>query len=139
MKEYFNLSETRMCKALFPELLNANNTLFGGKAMQWMDEVAYISATRFTRQRMFTAHTGNIRFLKAVTPNSIIEIVGCVVKAEAVRLTIKVEIFVEDMYSHKRDKAIEGDFVMIALNAKDQPQRIDYSYIEEQMSQTILN
>lgn len=129
MEDLFHISETRIAKAIFPNTLNSNQSLFGGKAMQWMDEAAFISATRFTRQRMFTAHTSPIRFLQKVPVNSIIEVVARVTKAESVKLTVKVEVFAEDIYTNKSYKAIESDFVLVSLNDKDKPQRIDYSNI----------
>ncbi len=127
MDEQIRLSETRQFKAIFPSTLNANGTLFGGQAMQWMDEVAYITATRFTRQRMFTVNTENIKFLKAVNPNCIVEVIGRIENAAAVKLKVKVEIFVEEMYGQRRDKAIEGIFVFASLNENKQPKRIDYT------------
>jgi len=130
MEEHIKLSETRQFKAIFPNTLNANETLFGGQAMQWMDEVAYITATRFTRQRMFTVNTENIKFLKAVNPDSIVEVVGRVEKAEAVKLKVKVEIFVEEMYGQARDKAIEGVFVFVAMDENKKVRRIDYSQLQ---------
>nr|HMQ43287.1 acyl-CoA thioesterase [Mariniflexile sp.] len=42
-------SETRQFKMVFPNTLNDHETIFGGTAMKWMDEVAYITATRFAR------------------------------------------------------------------------------------------
>ena len=38
MEKHIQLSETRQFKAIFPNTLNANETLFGGQAKQWMDE-----------------------------------------------------------------------------------------------------
>ena len=130
MEKHIQLSETRQFKAIFPNSLNANETLFGGQAMQWMDEVAYITATRFTRQRMFTVNTENIKFLKAVNPDSIVEVVGRIEKAELVKLKVKVEIYVEEMYGTGRIKAIEGVFVFAALDQNRKPIRIDYSILE---------
>lgn len=131
MEKHIQLSETRQFKAIFPNSLNANETLFGGQAMQWMDEVAYITATRFTRQRMFTVNTENIKFLKAVNPDSIVEVVGRIEKAELVKLKVKVEIYVEEMYGTGRIKAIEGVFVFAALDQKRKPIRIDYSMMKK--------
>ena len=139
MEDFYNISETRVCKALFPNTLNANNTLFGGLGMQWMDEVAFIAATRFTKQHMFTANTGNIKFLNTVPCNSIIEVVGRVIKAEAVRLTVRVEIYAEDMYDNKHYLAIKGDFILVSLNSKNKPQRIDYSHIEKHIELSKVN
>lgn len=130
MEKHIQLSETRQFKAIFPNSLNANETLFGGQAMQWMDEVAYITATRFTRQRMFTVNTENIKFLKAVNPDSIVEVVGRIEKAELVKLKVKVEIYVEEMYGTGRIKAIEGVFVFAALDQNRKPIRIDYSMMK---------
>lgn len=130
IQKYIRESETRQFKAVFPSTLNANDTLFGGKAMAWMDEVAYITATRFTRQRMFTVSTDRIKFLKGVHPNTIVEVVGKVIRAEAVRLWVEVEIFSEDMYSLAREKSIEGVFIFAALDEQQRPRRIDYSFIE---------
>jgi len=129
MEERIRLSETRQFKAIFPNTLNANDTLFGGIAMKWLDEVAYITATRFTRQRMVTINTENIKFIKAVNPNTIVEIIGRVEKAGAVRLRVKVEIFVEEMYGQNREKAIEGIFVFASLDENKHPKRIDYSML----------
>jgi acyl-CoA hydrolase len=43
-------AETRIFKAVFPNTTNHYDTLFGGTAMHLMDEVAFITATRFTRK-----------------------------------------------------------------------------------------
>lgn len=126
MMEEIIQSETRQFKAIFPNTLNANETLFGGQAMKWMDETAYITATRFTRQKMFTVNTENINFLKPIPPNSIIEIIGKIEKAGAVKLKIRVEIYSEEMYGSNREKVVEGIFVFAALDDNMKPKRIDY-------------
>ncbi len=41
-------AETRILKAVFPGTTNHYDTLFGGTALQLMDEVAFIAATRFS-------------------------------------------------------------------------------------------
>ncbi len=131
MEELIRKSETRQFKAIFPNTLNANNTLFGGQAMQWMDEVAYITATRFTRQRMVTINTENIKFLKAVNPDSIVEVIGRIEKVEAVRLKVKVKIYVEEMYGKGRDKVIESVFVFASLDENRRPKKIDYNLLTD--------
>jgi len=131
MEEKIQQSETRQFKAIFPSTLNANDTLFGGQAMKWMDEVAYITATRFTRQRMVTINTENIKFIKPVHPNSIVEIVGTVQKVNSIKLQVKVEIFSEEMYGEIREKVIEGVFVFASLNEKNRPKRIRSNVINQ--------
>ncbi len=123
MEDLIEKSITRQFKTLFPATLNANGTLFGGQALKWMDEVAFITATRFTRERMFTVNTEKIKFLKALYPDTIVEIIGKVEKVKLLRVFIKVEIYAEEMYGPNREKAIEGTFVFVALDENQKPKK----------------
>jgi acyl-CoA hydrolase len=125
MEERINQSETRQCKVIYPADLNNHNTLFGGKAMQWMDEVAYITATRYTRTKMVTASIEKIKFLKSVYHNTIIELIGKIEKVDRIKLIINVSIFAEEMYGEKREKVIEGIFIFVAVSEDDKLKRID--------------
>ena len=49
--EKIEASVTRIFKAVFPESTNHYDTLFGGTAIHLMDEVAFITATRFSRKK----------------------------------------------------------------------------------------
>lgn len=109
-------NETRQVKMVFSKNLNDRLTLFGGEAMKWMDEVAYITATRYTRKRMVTHSSNKIKFLKPVKNGSIIEIIGKIKKANCVKLTIDIKIYAEEMYSDTREKVIEGEFDFVAVN-----------------------
>jgi acyl-CoA hydrolase len=106
---------------VFPKHLNPNGTFFGGKAIQWLDEVAFITATRYTRQRMITVKIENVRFLKPILPNTILDITGRIMKTGNVKIFIKVEVFSEDMFSKHREKAIEADFVFAPCNDELSP------------------
>ncbi len=107
---------TQQYRVVFPKHLNSNGTFFGGEAMQWLDEVAFITATRYSRQRMITVKIENIRFIKPIMPNTIVEITGEIAKAGNVKLYIKIEVFSEDMYSRHREKAMEADFIFASCD-----------------------
>jgi len=115
------ISQTQQFKVVFPKHLNSNGTFFGGEAMQWLDEVAFITATRYTRQRMITVKIENIRFIKPILPNTILEIAGKIVKTGNVKLFIKVEVFSEDMYSQRRERMMDADFVFAPCNDELSP------------------
>ncbi len=102
-------------------MLNDHDTLFGGIAMQWMDEVAYITAIRFTRSKMVTVSVEKINFLLPMKSGKIAEIIGKVTKVKNAKIEIQVEIFIEDMYSDNRQKSVEAFFTFAAINDKDQP------------------
>lgn len=128
MHKLIEQSITRQCKAIFPNTLNANATLFGGEAMKWMDEVAYITASRFTRLHMFTMSTDKVKFLRPVKADHFVEVIGCVEKVNAIKLIVKVEIYMEELYGNHREKAVEASFIFVSLNEHLAPCRIRYPF-----------
>ena len=121
IEERINQSETRIFKAVFPNTTNHYDTLFGGTAMHAMDEVAFITATRFSRMRMVTVSSSKIDFKKPIPAGTIIELIGRVKEIGNTSLKVSVQIFIEEMYSESREQAIEGEFSFVAINENREP------------------
>ncbi|MDY6800270.1 MAG: hotdog domain-containing protein [Bacteroidota bacterium] len=117
-------AETRQVKVVFKNLINDHNTLFGGIALQWMDEVAYITATRFCRKKVVTVSTGKIDFKKPIPYGTIAELIGSIEKAGTVKLEINVKIFIEEKYTDTRTLAVEGNFIFAAVDDNNLPVRL---------------
>ncbi len=124
IEERIQQAETRIFKAVFPNTTNHYDTLFGGTAMQLMDEVAFIAATRFSRQRMVTVSSDKIDFKKPIPAGTIVELIGKVTYLGSTSLKIRVEIFIEQMYSDQREKAVTGEFTFVAIDENKQPVKI---------------
>ncbi|RCH56234.1 acyl-CoA thioesterase [Mucilaginibacter hurinus] len=117
-------SETRIFKAVFPNTTNHYDTLFGGMAMHLMDEVAFIAATRFSRKRCVTVSSDRIDFNKPIPAGTIVELIAKVVHVGNTSLKVLVEIFVEEMYSEGREKAITGTFTFVAVDEHKNPIKV---------------
>ncbi|KZX76656.1 acyl-CoA thioesterase [Oleiphilus sp. HI0009] len=115
------LSLTRITKAVFPDTTNHHDTLFGGTAMQWMDEASFISATRFSRKRLVTVSSDRIDFEHPVPAGSVVELIASVADVGRTSLTVRVEMWVESMYHDGRTKAISGVFKFVAVDQNMQP------------------
>ncbi len=124
LEERIQQSETRIFKAVFPNTTNHYDTLFGGTAMQLMDEVAFIAATRFSRQRMVTLSSDRIDFKKPIPAGTIIELVGKVTYLGNTSLKVRVDIFIEQMYSDNREKAVSGEFTFVAIDENKKPVKV---------------
>lgn len=62
-------------KLIKPEDLNANNTLFGGKLLEWIDEEAGIYAmTRLESSKVVTKYMSEIDFKSSARQGDVIEI-----------------------------------------------------------------
>lgn len=117
-------SKTSIFKAVFPDTTNHYDTLFGGTALALMDEVAFITATRYSRQKMVTVSTERINFTKPIPSGTIIELVGMVSHVGNTSLKVQVDIFIEQMYDTHREKAITGEFVFVAIDSEKRPEKI---------------
>jgi acyl-CoA hydrolase len=117
-------SETRQVKLVFKNTVNDHNTLFGGSALQWMDEVAYITATRFCRKKVVTISVDKINFLKPIQYGAICELVGKIGVVGRLKLKINVEVFAEQKYTNEREKAVEGIFTFAAIDKNNKPVKL---------------
>ena len=126
LEERIKFSETRIFKAVFPNTTNHYDTLFGGTAMLWMDEVAFITATRFSRQPMVTVSSDRIDFKKPIPAGTIVELKGSIVHVGNTSLKVQVDIIIEQMYSDHREHAIRGQFTFVAIDENKKPVKINY-------------
>ena|SRR5690554_2998889 len=114
-------AETRIFKAVFPNTTNHYDTLFGGTALQLMDEVSFICATRFSRQKVVTVSSDRVDFKKPIPSGTLVELVANIKKVGRSSIEVEVEIFVEEMYSNKREQAVKGVFTMVAVDDDKKP------------------
>jgi acyl-CoA hydrolase len=123
--ERIERSTTRIFKAIFPDSTNHYDTMFGGTAMQLMDEVAFITATRYTRKKVVTVSSDRINFNKPIPAGTIIELIGRVSNVGNTSLSVQVEIYIEEMYSDSREQAVTGNFTFVAIDNQKRPVKID--------------
>jgi len=112
---------TRVFKTVFPNTTNHYDTLFGGTAMALMDEVAFMTATRFSRKRLVTVSSDKINFTVPIPAGTIIELVGRVIHIGRTSMKVSVEIYVEQMYAEVRYRAIHGEFTFVAVDENKKP------------------
>ncbi|WP_299794196.1 acyl-CoA thioesterase [uncultured Shewanella sp.] len=117
-------SEAKVIKAIFPSITNHHNTLFGGEALAWMDETAFIAATRFCRKPLVTVSSDRIDFKKAIPAGTLAEIIANVIHVGNTSLKVEVNIFVEDMYNDQREHAIRGVFTFVAVDDNRKPTKV---------------
>jgi len=123
-EQKINNSETHVFKVVFPNTTNHHNTMFGGKVMEMMDEVAFMTATRFARKSFVTVSCDRIDFKKPIPADTLVELIGRVKYVGNTSVKVNVEIFIEEMYLETREKAVSGDFTLVAIGKDKKPLKI---------------
>lgn len=116
-----HVPETRVTHVVFPGDTNHHGTLFGGEALSLMDSAAFICATRHCRRKVVTRHLDAMDFTRPIPQGTLVELVARVVRTGRSSMTVLVELFVEDMYSERRELGCTGTFTLVALGEDGQP------------------
>lgn len=124
LRERFDASETRIAKVVVPAITNLYDTLFGGTLLGWMDEVAFITATRFGRCAFVTVSLERTDFKHPIPAGTIVELVGRVETLGRTSIKIRIDVFVEEMFQGHRLKAVTGLFTMVAIDEHKRPMPI---------------
>ncbi|NBB94014.1 MAG: acyl-CoA thioesterase [Gammaproteobacteria bacterium] len=114
-------ARTRITKLVFPQDTNPIGTLYGGTALKWMDEVAFLTATRFARCQVVTVSMDRVDFKVPIPQGAIVELVGDVTRVGNTSLTTRVQIMLEDSGSGEQKLAIEGHLAMVAVDDAMEP------------------
>ena len=131
IQDKIDQSVTRIFKAVLPNTINHYNTLFGGTALQLMDEAAFICATRFSRKRMVTITSDQVHFKHPIPAGTLIELVAKVVYVGTTSIKIQVDIYLEEMYEEIRSKAISGVFTFVAIDEDRNPIKVVETFVKE--------
>ena len=116
-----SLMETRMMQIVFPNQVNHVGTLFGGHALEWMDMVASIAATRYARRTVVTVASDKIEFKVPVKAGELIDLIAVIEKVGKTSITVDVKLFSEILLTGERKLCTEGKFTMVAVDENMSP------------------
>lgn len=108
-------ARTITTKAVFPGEANHYDTLFGGTALQWMDEIAFIAATRFSRKKVVTVSSDKVNFKVPIPTGSIVELDAQIVRVGNTSVEVSVDVWKEGMFQEERILALKGNFILVAV------------------------
>jgi acyl-CoA hydrolase len=112
---------SRLGRLIPPADANVHGTLFGGEAMRFMDEAAAVTAIRYARGPVVTAHVDAIDFRAPVQIGSFLEASARVVGVGRTSMLVEVVLEAEDQHTAVRTVTTTGRFVLVAVDHEGQP------------------
>ena len=118
-----------------PEDLNANQTLFAGVLMSWIDEEAVLySVIQLENKRVVTKYMSEINFLSTAQQGDIVEIGMEVVKFGKTSLILKCE--ARNKMTHETLLTVD-QIIMVNLGPDGKPEphgKTKVEYVEERLA-----
>ena len=114
-------SKVEWMKIIKYEDINPINSLFGGRLLSWMDEIAGITAIRHAGIPVTTAAIDNLQFKKRVLLGEIIAIVAKVTYVGRTSMEIRVDVFREDAKTGERSPVNRAYFTEVCIGEDGKP------------------
>lgn len=106
---------------VFPPDTNMHGTMFGGKLMASMDDVAAIAAQRHARRLVVTASTDSVDFLQPVKEGDAICLEAFVTYAHNTSMEVFVKAVTENLLTGERKVCTTAFLTMVALDENHKP------------------
>ena len=110
-------------KMVLPNDTNPLNTLFGGRLLEWMDEIASISAHKHCGRVVVTASINNVSFDEPIFAGEIVSLHAKVSRAFNSSMEVFIDVFVENSDGSRR-KCNEAIYTFVAVDNEGNPIKI---------------
>ena len=112
-----------------PEHLNGSGRLFGGRLMEWIDEVAGLVAMRHAQSNVITASVDNLKFIRGVYQGDLLVLIGKMTYVGHTSMEVRVDTYVETLDGMRRP-VNRAYLVQVAVDQKDKPVRVPGLIVE---------
>jgi acyl-CoA hydrolase len=119
--KYCRESRVVRTSRVFQNDVNSHNTLFGGRLMSDIDQVASISALRHCRTDCVTASTDSVDFLYPIRTKDAVCLESYVTWAGTSSIEVFVKVIAEDLKSGERKMAATALLTFVALDKEQRP------------------
>jgi acyl-CoA hydrolase len=106
---------------VMPNDTNPLGTLFGGRAVEWMDIAAGLAAMRLSHKHAVTASIERLDFHVPIRLGNIALVEAQVVSVGRTSVVVRVDMFRDDPKEGTRELCTSGLFHMVALDDQRKP------------------
>ena len=141
------MSESKFCKESFvvktsivlPPDTNYHGTLFGGKLMAYIDDVASISAMRHSRRNTVTASTDSVDFLHPIHQGNAVCLEAFVTYTGRTSMEIFVKVSAEDLLTGEKNICAMSFLTMVAIDENGKPTPVPAVIPETEEEKSLYN
>ncbi|GIP32845.1 putative acyl-CoA thioester hydrolase YkhA [Paenibacillus sp. J2TS4] len=123
-------SRTVLSSYVLPPDTNNHHTLFGGKLMAYIDDVAARAAMRHSRRPVVTASTDSIDFLHPIRVDNEVSLEAFVTWAGRTSMEVFVKVIAEDLHTGQRKVCATSFLTYVALGEDGLPTEVPKAFPE---------
>ncbi|SIS46189.1 acyl-CoA thioesterase [Salimicrobium flavidum] len=112
------MTQTRL---VFPPDTNHMGTIFGGKVLAYIDEIAALTAMKHANAVVVTASIDSVNFLSAAKVGEALTLEACVTKTGRTSMEVYVKVYAEDFLQGEQKVTTESFLTMVAVGEDGKP------------------
>ncbi len=114
-----------------PEHLNGSGRLFGGRLMEWIDEVAGLVGMRHAQSNVITASVDNLKFIRGVFQGDLLVLIGKMTYVGNTSMEVRVDTYVETLDGMRRP-VNRAYLILVAVDKDNRPARVPGLIVESE-------
>jgi acyl-CoA hydrolase len=128
-------SKAIMTQTVFPNDVNNNGTLYGGRLLYWIDMLGGIVARRHCRRNIVTASIDSLNFLSPINQRDIVSLEAFINYVGRTSMEIEVRVKSEDPVSGDLRKTCRAFLTYVAMDENGHPVEVPRLELETEEEQ----
>lgn len=120
-----SISRTIQTKLVLPPDTNHLGTIFGGKILSYIDEIAAITAMKHSKEVVVTASIDTVNFLSSAKVGDILYLEGVVISTGRTSMEVYVKVECQNLKSRKKTVTTTAILTMVAVDSNGKPTQVD--------------
>ncbi len=117
-------SEAELSRLVLPEDTNMFNNLYGGRLLEWMDNIASITAFKHCRKKIVTGSIDNLFFLSPIKLSFIVHIRSFITYVTRSTMEIEIDVSSEDLTTGEKQLTTKAFFTYVAIDDNGKPSEV---------------
>ncbi|GEN55441.1 acyl-CoA thioesterase [Halobacillus faecis] len=115
---YSRMTQTRL---VLPPDTNHLDTIFGGKVLSYIDEIAALTAMKHSNCVVVTASIDSVDFLSSAKVGDALTLEACVSSTGRTSMEVYVKVFADDLLQGRKVMTTESFLTMVAVDVEGKP------------------
>lgn len=130
-------SRTSQTRLILPPDTNHYGSIFGGKILAYIDEIAAIACMKLTKREVVTASFDSVDFLSPAYAGDILELESIVTSTGRTSMEVYVRVMAQNVKTGEKKLTTESFVTMVAIDEEGRPTAIPSVYPETEEEQRL--
>ncbi|MDV2581764.1 acyl-CoA thioesterase [Alkalibacillus haloalkaliphilus] len=117
-------SKMKQTKLVLPPDTNHLDTIFGGKVLAFIDEIAALTAMKHSNAAVVTASIDSVDFLSSAKVGDALTLEGFVTRTGRTSMEVYVKVYADDLLRRHKELTTESFLTMVAVDQSGKPTQV---------------